>query len=301
MVFNSVADLTAALDGTAAISGDRIAVSGTPPRRAHRSAGAHRGVRRHARGEGHGAVGDHPSGRRPGRPLRLDSRPLPGDGPRRSRRLHGAGDQRAGDGLRHRPARHTRGQGPRRRRVHPRDRPLRDRLHRAAPARVRGDHGRGGAARGLPRPAVPAGRSRAGEPRNTPRPTATRSSRRCADSSARRSPPGSTTSTSTPRRWSTSTSRRWPSSRRSTASWPPTSPPSSAAASPQGVTVSVGGEIGEVGGKNSDVHELHAFMQGYNAALAPGARGSSASARSACRPARRTAGSSVPTARSGPT
>src|SRR5215831_14516427 len=36
---------------------------------------------------------------------------------------------------------------------------------------------------------------------------------------------------------------------------------------PQGVTVSVGGEIGEVGGKNSDVHELHAYMKGYNAAL----------------------------------
>ena len=36
---------------------------------------------------------------------------------------------------------------------------------------------------------------------------------------------------------------------------------------PRGVTVSVGGEIGEVGGKNSDVHELHAYMDGYNAAL----------------------------------
>src|SRR4051812_10353322 len=36
---------------------------------------------------------------------------------------------------------------------------------------------------------------------------------------------------------------------------------------PQGVTVSVGGEIGEVGGKNSDVHELHAYMKGYNAEL----------------------------------
>src|SRR6266700_2664620 len=32
---------------------------------------------------------------------------------------------------------------------------------------------------------------------------------------------------------------------------------------PDGVTVSVGAEIGEVGGKNSDVHELHAFMEGY--------------------------------------
>jgi fructose/tagatose bisphosphate aldolase len=37
---------------------------------------------------------------------------------------------------------------------------------------------------------------------------------------------------------------------------------------PQGVTVSVGGEIGEVGGKNSDVHELHAYMSGFNAELA---------------------------------
>ena len=36
---------------------------------------------------------------------------------------------------------------------------------------------------------------------------------------------------------------------------------------PKDVTVSVGGEIGEVGGKNSDVHELHAYMQGFNAAL----------------------------------
>src|SRR5712691_2269263 len=33
---------------------------------------------------------------------------------------------------------------------------------------------------------------------------------------------------------------------------------------PDGVTVSVGAEIGEVGGKNSDVHELQAFMEGYN-------------------------------------
>jgi fructose/tagatose bisphosphate aldolase len=36
---------------------------------------------------------------------------------------------------------------------------------------------------------------------------------------------------------------------------------------PKGVTVSVGGEIGEVGGKNSDIHELHAYMNGYNATL----------------------------------
>src|SRR4029077_4203976 len=36
---------------------------------------------------------------------------------------------------------------------------------------------------------------------------------------------------------------------------------------PSGVTVSVGGEIGEVGGKNSDVHELHAYMDGFNRKL----------------------------------
>ncbi|PYP31221.1 MAG: aldolase [Gemmatimonadetes bacterium] len=36
---------------------------------------------------------------------------------------------------------------------------------------------------------------------------------------------------------------------------------------PQDVTVSVGAEIGEVGGKNSDVHELRAFMAGYNRTL----------------------------------
>jgi fructose/tagatose bisphosphate aldolase len=45
---------------------------------------------------------------------------------------------------------------------------------------------------------------------------------------------------------------------------------------PQGVTISVGGEIGEVGTENSTVPELRAFMDGYNAALqrvAPGAVG----------------------------
>ncbi len=36
---------------------------------------------------------------------------------------------------------------------------------------------------------------------------------------------------------------------------------------PPGVTVSVGGEIGEVGHKNSTVEELHAFVSGYNRLL----------------------------------
>jgi fructose/tagatose bisphosphate aldolase len=38
-------------------------------------------------------------------------------------------------------------------------------------------------------------------------------------------------------------------------------------AEPAGVTISIGGEIGEVGGKNSDVHELHAYMDGFNRKL----------------------------------
>src|SRR6478672_7751791 len=37
---------------------------------------------------------------------------------------------------------------------------------------------------------------------------------------------------------------------------------------PEGVTVSVGAEIGEVGMKNSTVEELHAFMEGYTRELA---------------------------------
>ncbi len=41
---------------------------------------------------------------------------------------------------------------------------------------------------------------------------------------------------------------------------------------PRGVTVSVGGEIGEVGMKNSTVEELVAFMDGYNRTLASRSR-----------------------------
>ncbi len=42
---------------------------------------------------------------------------------------------------------------------------------------------------------------------------------------------------------------------------------------PEGVTVSVGGEIGEVGGKNSTEEELRAFMDGYNDELPEGMEG----------------------------
>jgi fructose/tagatose bisphosphate aldolase len=42
---------------------------------------------------------------------------------------------------------------------------------------------------------------------------------------------------------------------------------------PKGVTISVGGEIGEVGTENSTVEELEAFMDGFNATLAKRAPG----------------------------
>ncbi len=42
---------------------------------------------------------------------------------------------------------------------------------------------------------------------------------------------------------------------------------------PEGVTVSVGGEIGEVGGKNSTEEELRAYMDGFNATIADGLTG----------------------------
>jgi fructose/tagatose bisphosphate aldolase len=42
---------------------------------------------------------------------------------------------------------------------------------------------------------------------------------------------------------------------------------------PEGITISLGGEIGEVGHKNSTVEELHAFMQGYGRELSAGLEG----------------------------
>jgi fructose-bisphosphate aldolase class II len=42
---------------------------------------------------------------------------------------------------------------------------------------------------------------------------------------------------------------------------------------PKGVTISLGGEIGEVGTENSTVSELEAFMDGYNRTLAAQAKG----------------------------
>ena len=64
---------------------------------------------------------------------------------------------------------------------------------------------------------------------------------------------------------------------------------------PDGVTISVGGEIGEVGKSNSTEGELRAYLDGLRRELGAASAGaSSASARSACRPARRTAAWCMP-------
>jgi len=42
---------------------------------------------------------------------------------------------------------------------------------------------------------------------------------------------------------------------------------------PKGVTISVGGEIGEVGKSNTTVEELRAYMNGYNKLIGPGVKG----------------------------
>ena len=176
--------------------------------------------------------------------------------------------------------------------------------YRAAAARIRGGRARRGASRRLRRVrssfrAITFRSTR----RSTQPPIAENGARRAPRAHHRkRSRPASTTSTSTPRRWWISTSRRSTSSRKSTSTLAADFTAFIRQHEPKGVTISVGGEIGEVGGKNSDVHELHAYMKGYHAALKTARRGSGrASARSACRPARRTAASSTPTARCGPT
>ena len=63
-----------------------------------------------------------------------------------------------------------------------------------------------------------------------------------------------------------------------------------------GVTISVGGEIGEVGKQNSTEEELRAYLDGYRRELERARRARSGSARSASRPARATAACRCPTA-----
>ena len=88
--------------------------------------------------------------------------------------------------------------------------------------------------------------------------------KRFARSSARRSPPASTTSTSTPPPWSIFDKTTLDEQQAVNCDLCAEFTKFIREHEPSGVTVSVGGEIGEVGGHNSNVHELHAFMRGYN-------------------------------------
>ena len=183
MMFGSVKEMIDAVKPAATVLTDRVSVT---------NAGAMSGelVDRlawtaafgaDAELQGHGAL-DHPQPRRGGRrPARVDSRPVPGDGTRRGRRLHRAGHQRPRDGLRHGPRGDPIGEEAERRRVHLRDRAIGDRLHRAAAARVRR---RSCWRRRCAKDSRARSSSRATTSRPTPRSTtariATRSSTRCA-------------------------------------------------------------------------------------------------------------------------
>ena len=119
-------------------------------------------------GEGGGALAalGTGSGDRGSPGLDPRSLPRPGQGGV-PRGLHGPGHEHPDAGLRHRPGGLPGGPGPGGRGHHPRDRPLRDRLHRPAPGRVRRRHDRRRAAGGVPFPSS----SRATTARSTPRST----------------------------------------------------------------------------------------------------------------------------------
>ena len=225
--------------------------------------GARRGAARH------GALDHSQPGGGGGHPPGVDSRPVHGDGPRRGGRLHGAGDQRARDGLRHGARRHPVGEersnagafifeiarseiGYTEQRPH-------EYAAIVLAAALR---------EGFTRPDLHPGRSRPDQRQEVQQPRSRQGARHAARAhQGRDRRRASTTSTSTPRRWSIWRSRRSTSSRKSTSSLAADFAAFIRKHEPHGVTVSVGGEIGEVGGKNSDVHELHAYMEGFNREL----------------------------------
>ena len=206
------------------------------------------------------------------------------------------------DGLRHGACRIPRRQRPQRRCVHLRDRPIGNRLHRAASARVRcRDPGRG-AARGLRGSDLHPGRPLQVNAKKYATPERDKELETLRKLIREEIAAGFCnididTSTLVDLDKPTLDEQQVVNCDAARRLHGVHSRPSS----PLGVTISVGGEIGEVGGKNSDVHELHAFMDGLLKALKARGPGSRASARSACRPGPRTEGSSRPTARCAPT
>ncbi len=154
-------------------------------------------------------------------------------------------------------------------RVHPRDRALRDRLHRSAPRRIRRGDARRGAARRIPRPGVHSGRPLPGERQEVRGRPDARSGRgegagprgdrgRVLQHRHRHVDAGRSLQADA-RRAAAAQLR----SRRSTFD-------GRARARADGVTISLGGEIGEVGTQNSTVDELRAYMDGFNRSLPTG-------------------------------
>ena len=298
MVFTTVRELTEALKGVATVLTDRVTVSGAPSpdlidRLARTAAFGER-----CRHQGHGPMGAAAARRGRGYPLRLHSRPLHGDGTRRSRWVYRPSHQRASDGLRYRPGRDSSREAldagafileiARSEIGYTEQRPheyaavmmaaaLREGFR--GPLFLQGDH-------------VQVALKKYAQPDRDKELDALRALIR-EEMAACFFNIDIDTSTLVDLEKATLDEQQ--------------AVNCDLAADftafirehePAGVTVSVGGEIGEVGGKNSDVNELHAFMRGYTAALAQARPVSSASARSACRPEPRTADSSARTASS---
>ena len=204
-MFSSVKEMSDAVKPAATVLSDRVSVTSAGCRqgRRRRQAGVDRRVRRRrgacAERRGGSSAASRP--RRASVPRRFTT--VHGDGARRRGWLHRAGDQRARDGVRHGARRRPIREEAQRRRVHFRDRPIGNRLHGAAPARIRRRRHRGRAARRLQRPDLHPGRSRPDEREEIQQPGSRQGDRRCARSSRKKSPRASTTSTSTPRRSST--------------------------------------------------------------------------------------------------
>ena len=184
------------------------------PARPDRPPCAHGCLWRHARDQGHGPVGDSGAGRRQGRPAVVGPRPVSGDGARRGRRVHRAGDEHPDGDLLHGARGVPGGKAGRagafifeiaRSEIgYTEQRPHEYAAVVLAAALREGHEG----------PVFFQGDHVQVNLKNTSRPIATRNSRRCGRSSARRSPPASTTSTSTRPRWSISTRPRSTNSRR---------------------------------------------------------------------------------------
>ena len=261
------------------------------PRRRHPRRGLDRGLQRRTRRRSRPLAG---SSGKPSQELGAHSRRASTSctwpGPRRGPRLHGAGDQHADPDLRHGPddleAAAAADVGAvifelaRSEQEYTFQRP--GRLHHERPRRChRGRLARAGLRPGRPLPVQceeVRGRS-GGDDRGDPARLPARDRRGLRQHRHRHA-----------RRSSTCPCRRSTTSSATNYGARPSCPRSSATLEADGVTVSVGGEIGEVGKENSTEAELRAYLDGYRRELdARGRRARSGIARSASRPARRTA------------